>query len=170
MSTHRPPRSALVRPAIARLISLLGLAVSLGPTPAAARTRVQVPPSLDARPAAAQKTGRTPGVRHPAIHRGRARPGVQLFPRAEDQLRASRARREAMERHPAGKGRLRPCQHEVEPGDTLWDIASKRVQSGPESVAREVGRIYQANQATVGPDPDLILPGQILSLPGDCDR
>ncbi|MFF7189745.1 transglycosylase family protein [Streptomyces sp. NPDC008222] len=43
-------------------------------------------------------------------------------------------------------------------GDTLSGIAdSRRVQGGWQS-------LYQANRTTVGPDPDLILPGQRLDL------
>jgi len=60
--------------------------------------------------------------------------------------------------------------HEVVPGDTLWDIArgvlAKTVDE-PTSidVAHFWPRIYAANRAVIGEDPDLILPGQILVIP-----
>src|SRR5690606_12139870 len=56
----------------------------------------------------------------------------------------------------------------VRRGDTLWDIAARHL--GPtataEEVAREWPRWYDANRQVVGPDPDLILPGQRLLPPG----
>jgi hypothetical protein len=46
----------------------------------------------------------------------------------------------------------------VRPGDTLWAIADEREVPGGWSA------LYEANEATVGTDPDLILPGQSLDL------
>ncbi|MEU6390531.1 transglycosylase family protein [Streptomyces sp. NPDC046939] len=45
-------------------------------------------------------------------------------------------------------------------GDTLSGIAETRRVSGGWS------RLYSVNRRTIGPDPDLILPGQRLSVPG----
>jgi hypothetical protein len=54
----------------------------------------------------------------------------------------------------------------VNPGDSLWAIAQERL--GPETthqqVAEETGRIYGLNQERIGPDPNRILPGQVLLL------
>lgn len=176
----------LIGPALAfaRAATLLGCVMSLGPTPAAARTRIPVPPSRDARPAAApwRDQGRVVtvpvagrgGWRHPAIHGDAENTGRKLFPRAADDLIAARARSESMERHPAGKGmrRQEACgrDHVVTKGETLWQIADRQTTGGPAAVASEVKRIHRVNRATVGPDPDLILPGQLLSLPTECDR
>lgn len=44
----------------------------------------------------------------------------------------------------------------VHPGDTLWDLAGQ---------SPEWHRIYDLNRDVIGPDPDLILPGQALRLP-----
>lgn len=56
----------------------------------------------------------------------------------------------------------------VRAGDTLWSIAARRL--GPsatvQDVAEEWPRWYAVNRAVIGPDPDLILPGQELSIPG----
>ena len=49
--------------------------------------------------------------------------------------------------------------HLVRPGDSLWSIAEDRL-GDPTSWPR----IYALNRDLVGPDPDLILPGQLLRL------
>jgi nucleoid-associated protein YgaU len=54
----------------------------------------------------------------------------------------------------------------VQPGDSLWSIAAEGSPgSDVATVARETQRWYDANRVTVGPDPDLIRPGQRLSTP-----
>jgi nucleoid-associated protein YgaU len=59
----------------------------------------------------------------------------------------------------------------VRRGDTLWAIAQARL--GPRtdvaSTAREVRRWHDANRDVIGPDPDLIHPGQRL-VPPSKDR
>lgn len=59
----------------------------------------------------------------------------------------------------------------VRRGDTLWDLAAAHLP--PDATDAEIGsewqRWYATNRAVIGPDPDLILPGQILSLPGAQD-
>jgi hypothetical protein len=47
-------------------------------------------------------------------------------------------------------------EHLVRPGDTLWDIAEDNHVDGGWPA------LYDANRDTVGDDPDLILPGQLL--------
>ncbi len=60
----------------------------------------------------------------------------------------------------------------VHRGDTLWSIAARRL--GPAASDAEVAaawpRWYAANRAVVGPDPDLVLPGQRLRVPSDGDH
>jgi hypothetical protein len=55
----------------------------------------------------------------------------------------------------------------VRNGDSLWAIAAARL--GPLAtdveVAQEWPRWYAANRATIGPDPDLLQPGQMLRAP-----
>jgi nucleoid-associated protein YgaU len=61
--------------------------------------------------------------------------------------------------------------HVVVPGDCLWLIAADRLRAGdgrpaPDAaVARAVDAWWTANEAVVGPDPDLIRPGQVLVPP-----
>jgi hypothetical protein len=62
--------------------------------------------------------------------------------------------------------------HVVVRGDSLWHIAaaSLRAQKGVEptdaDVAVAVQAWWTANSEVIGPDPDLLLPGQVLRAPG----
>ncbi|THJ05354.1 LysM peptidoglycan-binding domain-containing protein [Nocardioides sp.] len=55
----------------------------------------------------------------------------------------------------------------VRPGDSLWAIAARRL--GPAADVADVAtywrRIHDLNAAVIGPDPDLVQPGQHLRLP-----
>ena len=55
----------------------------------------------------------------------------------------------------------------VRQGDTLWDIALAHLH--PDATVTEVAaewpRWYAANRAVIGPDPDLLQPGQVLRAP-----
>lgn len=55
----------------------------------------------------------------------------------------------------------------VHRGDTLWSLAAR--QLGPDATDAEIAvhwpRWYAANRAVIGPDPDLIRPGQVLVPP-----
>jgi LysM repeat protein len=55
----------------------------------------------------------------------------------------------------------------VRRGDTLWDIAADHLGPGANNtqVAAEWPRWHAANRSTIGPDPNLILPGQRLRIP-----
>jgi hypothetical protein len=55
----------------------------------------------------------------------------------------------------------------VRPGDTLWALAERSLPPGAADAAVTAGwhRIYDLNRARIGPDPDLIHPGQRLRLP-----
>lgn len=56
----------------------------------------------------------------------------------------------------------------VHRGDTLWSIAARHL--GPDASAGEIDRSWHQwfalNRDRVGVDPDLILPGQVLRVPG----
>ncbi len=62
-----------------------------------------------------------------------------------------------------------PARHSVvvAPGDCLWDLAAARLGRGASNarIATEWQRWYAANRAVIGPDPDLIHPGQRLVSP-----
>lgn len=121
---------------------------------------------------------------HPAIHGRRlARTeAIPLFPRervsrdrpASNGARASdsrsldecRARRACMAAHPSSRPRI----HVVRPGDSLWTIAVAVLGTeDPVPVARYWARIHRANREVIGPNPDLIHPGQRLALPNSKD-
>jgi len=55
----------------------------------------------------------------------------------------------------------------VQPGDTLWQLATDRLPAlAPVGeVVDLVERFHHHNRRVVGPDPDLILPGQRLAVP-----
>jgi nucleoid-associated protein YgaU len=64
-----------------------------------------------------------------------------------------------------------PSAHVVRRGDCLWDIATDRLARASSStptdgeVARAVSAWWSANAGVIGPDPDLLLPGQVLTPP-----
>lgn len=61
--------------------------------------------------------------------------------------------------------------HVVVRGECLWDIAadsSSRARTSTPTdseIARDVAAWWSANAAVIGPDPDLLLPGQVLTPP-----
>lgn len=57
--------------------------------------------------------------------------------------------------------------HVVVPGDSLWRIAAARLRPAAPAadIERRWHRWYAANRALIGPDPDLIIPGQALHPP-----
>jgi LysM repeat protein len=57
--------------------------------------------------------------------------------------------------------------HVVGPGDTLWSIAAEHLAPDADDVtiAREWPAWYAANVGTIGSDPNLLRPGQVLHPP-----
>ncbi len=57
----------------------------------------------------------------------------------------------------------------VRPGDTLWAIAEGQLDLGADAatIARACDQWYRANRDVIGPDPDLIRPGQRLAPPSE---
>lgn len=53
-----------------------------------------------------------------------------------------------------------PKSHTVKKGDTLWAIAKRTYGNGA-----DFSKIYEANKAVIGKNPNLIKPGQKLNLP-----
>jgi nucleoid-associated protein YgaU len=74
---------------------------------------------------------------------------------------------------PLVSGAVAPAEKQstvlVQSGDTLWAIARGRL--GPEAdastTAHAVDRWHDANREVIGPDPDLIHPGQRLAPPSE---
>jgi len=56
----------------------------------------------------------------------------------------------------------------VRPGDTLWSIAAADLPRGSaaERITERWRAIYATNASLIGPDPDVIVPGQRLRIPG----
>jgi nucleoid-associated protein YgaU len=56
----------------------------------------------------------------------------------------------------------------VRRGDSLWDLAERHLGPGASAadIAAEWPRWYAANRHVIGPDPDLLLPGERLVPPG----
>lgn len=128
---------------------------------------------------------------HPAIHpQQRAGRGMlALFPRAARRgggaskglpkllliPRSSHLhdeREASMAHHPAGSARHGIEQpsplgsHVVRRGETLWGIAASELATDDERrIARYWPRIHHANRAVIGSNPNLIRPGQVLTLP-----
>jgi nucleoid-associated protein YgaU len=65
------------------------------------------------------------------------------------------------------RGRVVSDHVVVRRGDTLWDIAARAL--GPDASVADIAASwpgwYAANRSTIGPDPDLLLPGQRLRPP-----
>ncbi|SPT53340.1 Uncharacterised protein [Actinomyces bovis] len=66
---------------------------------------------------------------------------------------------------PAGPGQGK--QHTVRPGESLWEITAAHLGLAKDSpeVAKFWPQLYETNRATIGADPELIHPGNTLSLP-----
>jgi nucleoid-associated protein YgaU len=60
-----------------------------------------------------------------------------------------------------------PGEITVLAGDTLWDIAARELGAAATDldIALQWPRWYQANQAVIGENPNVLLPGQILKSP-----
>lgn len=139
----------------ARRAAALALGVGLGLAPPVLGAAVTV---LAATPAAASPTAPSPSTEDSA-------PDWPTVPQAAD------------DRH--GVGDLLPDwpaapeagAHVVVRGDCLWRIAERRLAAdaghapSPAEVATAVQAWWAANAAVIGPDPDRLLPGQVLRPP-----
>jgi hypothetical protein len=69
---------------------------------------------------------------------------------------------------PSGAPTVGPRTVRVQSGDSLWSLAARDLPAGsPDAlVAARWRAIYAANRSLIGPDPDVIVPGQRLRLPG----
>lgn len=118
---------------------LLGAAVvSMGPLPAYAGQGDAAPhePTLGGLPAPHRPDGELPTHRAGSVSAPVGRPG----------------------------GRPGTRRLVVRPGDSLWDLLTARLPSSADQhdVAAAVDATYRANRNAIGPDPDLIRPGQHL--------
>lgn len=62
-----------------------------------------------------------------------------------------------------------PREYVVQHGDSLWSIAARHL--GPDATAAQIAVVwpqwYAVNRQTVGPNPDVIRPGQRLTVPAN---
>lgn len=63
-------------------------------------------------------------------------------------------------------------KHVVVSGECLWRIARQQLEAaGSPALGADISRLWRAiyaeNRSVIGDDPDLILPGQILTIPGE---
>lgn len=98
--------------------------------------------------------GRLTRDSRPAAGTGRGSSGHSGHSAGSRKSTGSRHHSAAPRRHAAGSGPYR-----VRAGDTLSRIALR------ESVSGGWKALYRANRRTVGPDPDMIFPGQRLAFP-----
>lgn len=56
----------------------------------------------------------------------------------------------------------------VRPGDTLWELVAEHLGPGTTAweVAAEWPRWHEVNRETIGPDPNVLRPGTVLTIPG----
>lgn len=72
----------------------------------------------------------------------------------------SKATATVQQAEPRVDNTVAPKTYTVKPGDCLWNIAKKVYGDGS-----KYKTIYEANKGTVGGNPNLIYPGQVLTLP-----
>jgi nucleoid-associated protein YgaU len=128
----------------------IGLGVGLAAPAYAAPAPIPVPagaPDWAPAPSAAVPSAAVPALTGPAVAAPRATTDAPDWPAAA------------------------PGAYTVVPGDCLWDLAATRLQGtsgaapGDDEVAAAVTAWWRANAATIGPDPDLLRPGQVLLPP-----
>src|SRR5665809_38393 len=88
------------------------------------------------------------------------------------QRRRSREREESRRLHPAGSPHSvelkRAFSVTVHRGDCLWTIAAEALGSvDAQRVDGYWRAIFRLNHSVIGSDPDHLLPGQVLRLPGE---
>lgn len=140
---------------VRRLVATaLGLTVVTGPAAAAA-----VPAELSAASSAAAVVQLDQRARL-GIHPAASAPGTQLDQRAVPT-------RMGADLPPLDRPAAEPYAVTVRSGDCLWSIAGRHL--GPQASDAEIAaawpRWYTANRDLIGPDPNLLHPGQQLVAP-----
>ena len=91
---------------------------------------------------------------------------------AEPRTAASEKGSQTGTRQPESSAECGVDSYRVRPADSLWSVSASI--SGPAASASQLAeltdQIFEMNRHTIGDDPDLIHPGQSLSLPKDCSK
>lgn len=120
-------------------------------------------------PRDAAREDRTGSTRSPAAEPpGRAAPPARAARDAPRHRAEAPAVPGAEDGTGPGPASTRPAAaHVVKPGDTLWALAAASLPpaASPQEVQRRVEEIHRTNRVVIGSDPDLIRPGQHISLP-----
>ncbi len=169
LSSTVTPR--LVRRAVGVALGLgVGVALGAGPSPAAPAREVSAAVQESAREA-----GLAVGDRGSPAAPGTALPDPGWSPPPDPgwtpdppvvRPQPDVATVSAAARRPAPDA---PAEVVVRRGDSLWSVAARHLgeEATDAEVAAEWPRWYTANRTVIGPDPDLILPGQVLRAPED---
>lgn len=141
------------------LAGLLGSATIIGPGAVAAHAAI---PDIDRGPVATQPAMASPAPTDSGVTSSQSAGAPQAAIDAD--LPGSTA-------VPDSAGNPAGPEHRtitVKPGDCLWSLAQHQLGSSatPAAVERQSKRWYSINKAVIGPNPDLILDGQQLQIPG----
>jgi hypothetical protein len=133
-------------------------------TPTAGPTRVAVPtPLRPDRPESNRPSARLSQERADQDERPPGRVGVPDRPTIGAPTRYTDLR--------SGQA-IRPSTRVVGPGESLWSIAATEL--GPNATDTQIATRwpdwYAANRTLIGPDPNLIRPGQVLRTPAPADH
>jgi hypothetical protein len=112
----------------------------------------------------ARKRDRDRGRQRPAVRVTIPAPAVTPAPTPAPVATATAEPAQTATTEPSRRARSGQRTHTVQPGESLWTIASDLL--GPDAtdadVGAEVDRLYQLNRDRIGPDPDLLIAGTVL--------
>lgn len=155
-------QAVLVPIGVSRLMAgVLGVSLAFGPVTAT----TAAPAGSTATALADRDSGDQSGVSPNQLRGSVSSPGVSaVVPKMNTPAGPHRAA-------PPPRGAGRPDTVVVRPGDTLWGIAAAHLGKRPRvaAIAAEWPRWWAANRVVIGPDPDLIRPGQRLRTPSAAD-
>jgi resuscitation-promoting factor RpfA len=132
---------------------------------AAAPRDLATPPTINPHPLSVATTTTSTSTSPPASSAPPTGEGVLLVP----PLAVSNSARRVVHGAPAAVAPARPIvgTHTVRGGECLWAIARAQLGATATNLAvdRAWRRIYRVNEALIGGDPNLIMPGWALALP-----
>ncbi|MGI8761931.1 MAG: LysM peptidoglycan-binding domain-containing protein [Jatrophihabitantaceae bacterium] len=173
-AAHRVARTLLPRAVYRLAAGATGLGLLLAPVAAGAQT-VPLPATTTSAPVPVPswpRSGDEPALPAPALPR--SAPSTAQAPTPAPRPAPTRAPTRAPAAPSAPSRTPSPpsppstgADVVVRPGDTLWSIAARHVPApaAEARIAAEWPRWFGANRATIGADPALITPGEVLHAP-----